>query len=73
MAKKYGQLILDTEKIIEKQNDVDEIYQHLDNVDHQDMIELKQLQANTRQYKQSLKDIQSSVELLGLGLNVFFF
>ena len=73
MANKYGQLIVDTEKMIEKQNDVDEIYQHLDNVDHKDVTELKQLQANTRQYKQSLEDIQSSVELLGLGLNVFFF
>ena len=71
MATKYGQLIADTEKIIEKQNDVDEIYKHLDNVDQKDMTELQQLQANTRQYKQSLEDIQSSVELLGFGLNVF--
>ena len=73
MANKYGQLIVDTEKIIEKQNDVDEIYKHLvDNLDQKDMTELKQLQANTRQYKQSLVDIQSSVELLGFGLNVSF-
>ena len=72
MAKKYGQLIMDTEKIIEKQNDVGEIYKHLDNVDHEDVTELQQLQENTRQYKQSLVDIQASVELLGLGLNVFF-
>ena len=72
MAKKYGQLIMDTEKIIEKQNDVGEIYKHLDIVDHEDVTELQQLQENTRQYKQSLVDIQASVELLGLGLNVFF-
>ena len=71
MAKKYGQLILDTEKIIEKQNDVDEIYRHLEkNVDQKDLTELHQLQANTRQYKQSLVDIQSSVESLGRGLHV---
>lgn len=72
MANKYGQLIMDTEKIIEKQNDVGEIYKHLDIVDHEDVTELQQLQENTRQYKQSLVDIQASVELLGLGLNVFF-
>ena len=72
MANKYGQLITDTEKIIEKQNDVGEIYKHLDIVDHEDVTELQQLQENTRQYKQSLVDIQASVELLGLGLNVFF-
>ena len=73
MANKYGQLITDTEKIIEKQNDVGEIYKHLDNVDQKERTELEQLQANSRQYKQSLVDIQSSVELLGLRLNVFFF
>ena len=62
LKSKYGDLILATEKIIDEQRDVGEIYKHLEDIGEPEIVELEQLMKGTLKYEQSLLDIQRSNE-----------